>query len=226
MSKSITRAALLAVAASVIATPAIAEGEWSGNVALTSNYVYRGVTQTDDAPMVQGGFDYASDSFYVGTWASGVDFGDGTSTEIDFYGGWTPTVGQFALDIGAIYYYYPDAPDDPEQNFLEVYAGGSTTLADFVEVGASFAYSPDFYLESGNSLYSNFSAGIPLGESFGLDASVGFSDFYDSGNDSYTDYSIGLTTSLEGFDFDFRLIDTSGLDGNDESFVVTVSRAL
>ncbi len=226
MSKSFTRAALLAVAASVIATPAIAEGEWSGNVALTSNYVYRGVTQTDDAPMVQGGFDYASDSFYVGTWASGVDFGDGTSTEIDFYGGWTPTVGQFALDLGVIYYYYPDAPDDPEQNFVEVYAGGSTTIADFIEVGASFAYSPDFYLESGNSLYSNFSAGIPLGESFGLDASVGFSDFYDSGNDNYTDYSIGLTTALEGFDFDFRLIDTSGLDGNDESFVLTVSRAL
>ena len=96
---------------------------------------------------------------------------------------------------------------------------------DFVDVGASIAYSPDFYYEIGDAVYTSFSAGIPLGENFGLDAGVGFSSF-EEGNDSYTDYSIGLTTSLEGFDLDFRFIDTSGLDGNDESFVVSISRAL
>ncbi|MEQ8558866.1 MAG: TorF family putative porin [Henriciella sp.] len=226
MSKSFTRLAVLAAAASIAAAPALAEGEWSGNVTLTSDYVFRGITQTDGAPMVQGGFDYASDSFYVGTWASGVDFGDGTSTEIDFYGGWTPTVGVFDLDIGAIYYYYPDAPDDPSQNFVEVYAGGSTTLGDFVEVGASVAYSPDFYLETGDAFYYSASAGIPLGEQFGLDASIGYSaGDEDEGFVDYSDWSIGLTTSVEGFDLDFRYIDTD-LEGVDESFVVSVSRAM
>lgn len=226
MSKSFTRAAVLALAASVVATPALAEGEWSGNVTLTSNYVFRGITQTDEAPMVQGGFDFASDDFYVGTWASGVDFGDGTSTEIDVYAGWTPTVGVFDLDLGAIYYWYPDAPDDPEQNFVEVYAGASTTLGEFVNVGASIAYSPDFYLETGDAFYYNATAGIPLGESFGLDASIGYSaGDEDEGFVDYSDWSIGLTTSLEGFDFDFRYIDTD-LDGLDEYFVVSVSRAL
>lgn len=224
MSKSFTRAAVMALAASVVATPALAEGEWSGNVTLTSDYVFRGVTQTDGAPMIQGGFDFASDSFYIGTWASGVDFGDGTSTEIDVYAGWTPTVGVFDLDLGAIYYWYPDAPDDPSQNFVEVYAGAGTTLGEFVDVGASVAYSPDFYLETGDAFYWSASAGIPLGESFGLDATVGYSDFQDAGGD-YTDYSVGLTTSLEGFDFDFRYIGTD-IDGNDDTFVVSVSRAL
>ena len=204
MSKSFTRAAVLAVAASVVATPALAEGEWSGNVTLSSDYVFRGFTQTDGAPMISGGFDFASDDFYIGTWASGVDFGDGTSTEIDVYAGWTPTVGVFDLDLGAIYYWYPDAPDDPSQNFVEVYAGGSTTLGEFVEVGASVAYSPDFYLESGDAFYWAASAGIPLGESFGLDATIGYSDFQDLSGADYTDWSIGLTTALEGFDFDFR----------------------
>ena len=227
MGRISTKAAVLAVAASVAATPAVmAEGEFSGNVAITSDYVYRGVTQTDGAPTVSGGFDWASDSFYVGTWASGVDFGDGTSTEIDFYGGWTPTVGQVDLDIGLIYYLYPDAPDDPEQNFVEFYAGGSTTFG-IVDLGASYAYSPEFYGETGAAGYTNFSAGVPLGENFGVDASVGFSDFYDEGGDSYTDYSIGVTTSLEDYvDLDFRYIDTEGLDGNSEAFVVTVSRSL
>ncbi|GGB66098.1 MULTISPECIES: TorF family putative porin [Henriciella] len=225
MSKSFTRAAVLAVAASVVATPALAEGEWSGNVTLSSDYVFRGFTQTDGAPMISGGFDFASDDFYIGTWASGVDFGDGTSTEIDVYAGWTPTVGVFDLDLGAIYYWYPDAPDDPSQNFVEVYAGGSTTLGEFVEVGASVAYSPDFYLESGDAFYWAASAGIPLGESFGLDATIGYSDFQDLSGADYTDWSIGLTTALEGFDFDFRYIGTD-VDGNDDSFVVAVSRAL
>ncbi|WP_300376116.1 TorF family putative porin [Henriciella sp.] len=226
MSRSFTRAALLAAVVGIGASPALAqEGAWSGNVTLTSDYVFRGITQTDGAPMVQGGFDYANDDFYVGTWASGVDFGDGTSTEIDFYGGWTPSVGVFDLDIGAIYYYYPDAPDNPSQNFVEVYAGGSTTLGDFVEVGASVAYSPDFYLETGDAFYWSGSAGIPLGENFGLDATIGYSDFEESVGGDYTDYSLGLTTSFSGFDLDLRYIGTD-IDSNDDTFVVSLSRSL
>jgi uncharacterized protein (TIGR02001 family) len=209
-----------------MATPALAqEGEFSGSVTLTSDYVYRGFTQTDGAPMIQGSFDYASDRFYVGTWASGVDFGDGTSTEIDLYAGWTPTVGAFDLDIGAIYYWYPDAPDNPEQNFVEVYAGASTTLGETVEVGASVAYSPDFYLETGDALYFAASAGVPLGENFGVDATVGYSDFQDLNGADYTDWSLGLTTAFEGFGLDFRYIGTD-VDGNDDTFVVSVSRSL
>ena len=225
MSRFFTRAALFAALAGLMATPAMAEGEFSGNVTLTSDYVFRGFTQTDGAPMIQGGFDYADDSFYVGTWASGVDFGDGTSTEIDVYAGWTPTVGAFDLDLGAIYYWYPDAPDNPEQNFVEVYAGASTMIGESLEVGASLAYSPDFYLEVGDAFYCAASAGIPLGESFGLDATIGYSDFSDLSGADYTDWSLGLTTSVQGFDLDFRYIGTD-VDGNDDSFVVSVSRAL
>ena len=196
MSKPFTRLALLAIAAAAAATPALAEGEWSGNVALTSDYKFRGITQSDGAPMVSGGFDWASDSFYVGTWASGVDFGDGTSTEIDVYAGFTPTVGVFDLDLGAIYYIYPDAPDEPEQNFVELYAGASTTVGEFLDLGASVAYSPEFYYETGQAFYYAASAGVPLGEMFGLDATVGYSSGdEDEGFTDYVDYSVGVTTS-------------------------------
>lgn len=224
--KSVSAALLLSGS---LAGLAHAEGEFSGNVTLTSDYVFRGITQADGAPMVQGGFDWASDSFYVGTWASGVDFGDGTSTEIDLYAGWTPSVGVFDLDFGAIYYLYPDAPDDPEQNFLEVYAGAGTTLGETVDVGASIAYSPDFYYESGSALYYSAYAGMPLGEVFYVDASVGFSSFLDDDDCpdcDYGDYSLGLSTEFEGFGLDFRFIDTFDLDDNDEKFVVSISRSM
>ncbi|MEL6285490.1 MAG: TorF family putative porin [Pseudomonadota bacterium] len=220
------------------AQESFAGGEFSGNIALTSDYVFRGFTQTDGAPTVQGGFDWASDSFYVGTWASGVDFADGTSTEIDIYGGYTTSVGVVDLDLGAIYYLYPDAPDEPEQNFIEVYAGGSTTVADTVDLGLSFAFSPEYYLETGSTLYTNASAGIPLGENFGADVSLGFLSFFDDDDCmdcDYLDYSIGVTTSAAGFDFDLRFIgsDGDGVDGLDgdggpagERFVISVGRSL
>jgi len=227
MGRTFSKALAFAMLAGAVAAPtALAEDEFSGNVAFTTDYVYRGVTQTDGAPTISGGLDWESDDFYVGGWMSGVDFGDGTSTELDIYAGWTPSVGRFDLDLGAIYYIYPDAPDDPEQNFVEVYTGASTTVG-MVELGASYAYSPEFYGETGAAGYSKVTASVPLGENFAVDASAGFSDFYDSGNDSYSDYSIGVTTSVKDyFDLDFRVIATEGLSGNDESFVVTVSRAL
>ena len=72
--------------------------EFTGNVAATTNYVWRGVTQIDDGPAVQGGLDYAHDSgFYVGTWASNVDF-DGENDpqyELDLYGGYGGEAGNF-----------------------------------------------------------------------------------------------------------------------------------
>ncbi|MEM1106471.1 MAG: TorF family putative porin [Pseudomonadota bacterium] len=207
-----------------------AEGEFSGTLTLTSDYVFRGITQTDGAPTVQGSFDWASDSFYIGTWASGVDFGDGTSTEIDLYAGWTPSYGNFDFDVGAIYYIYPDAPDDPEQNFVEVYAGAGTTLGEVLDVGASIAYSPEFYAETGGAVYYSFAAGLPIGDTpFSVDASIGYQAFLDDDDCpdcDYGDYSIGVTTSFEGFDFDLRFIDTYDLDGNDESVVISVSRSL
>ena len=98
-------------------------------------------------------------------------------------------------------------------------------IGESLEVGASLAYSPDFYLEVGDAFYWAASAGIPLGESFGLDATIGYSDFSDLSGADYTDWSLGLTTSVQGFDLDFRYIGTD-VDGNDDSFVVSVSRAL
>ncbi len=207
-------------------------GDLSGNVALTSNYVFRGITQTDDGPAIQGGFDYTQGMFYAGTWASSVDFGDDTTMELDLYAGLTPTYNMLSFDFGVIYYAYPDSPElaTGEQNFIEVYGGVSAPVGPF-EVGGSVAYSPDFYGEIGGAFYYQATLRMDLSEATGIeglsiDGSYGASQFEDGLlGDDYEDYSIGISVTALGLDIGARFYGTNGLSGNDESFGITVSKS-
>ncbi len=104
----------LSVIAGLLLVAGEAQAAVSGNIGAASNYLWRGTTQTDDSVAVQGGIDYSHDSgFYLGTWASNVDFGDDTSYELDFYGGYSGSIGEdFGYDISYLYYGYPDAEGD------------------------------------------------------------------------------------------------------------------
>ena len=98
-------------------------GEWSANASMTSNYIWRGLTQTENEAAVQGGIDYAGDSgFYVGTWASNVNYGAGDvySYEHDIYAGFAFDTGDISWDVGYLYYNYDK---EAEFDFSEVYLG-------------------------------------------------------------------------------------------------------
>ncbi len=107
------------------------EFTFTGNAGLFSDYRFRGFTQTDYKPAFQGGFDFAHKSgFYLGNWNSNVEqlLFNGASLEMDFYGGYKTTFGDFGLDVGVIYYYYPGtkkvSPGLDAKNF-EAYIGGT-----------------------------------------------------------------------------------------------------
>ena len=123
MKKSIVSVALSTLIASsaLVSTSASAVEGLSANVGLTSNYLWRGVSQTDDGAAISGGIDYAADSgFYVGTWASNVDFGDDASYELDFYAGFSGELPDgFGYDVGYIYYAYPDSAESDSANEYE-----------------------------------------------------------------------------------------------------------
>jgi len=140
MSKRISPALLLAIAAGTVFTPlAQADGTFSANVALTSDYVWRGVSQNDENPAVQGGFDYENGLFYAGTWASNVD-ADGT-LEFDLYGGLAgETEGGLAWDVGVIAYAYPGSDD---LDFAEIYGGLGYEFEGGVGVGGYVYFDPD-----------------------------------------------------------------------------------
>ena len=96
---------LIAAALATVPLPSVAE--ISGNVALTTDYRFRGISQTTSDPAVQGGFDWSHDSgFYLGTWGSNVEFAG--SLELDYYGGFANNINDnIAYDVGFIYYDYP-----------------------------------------------------------------------------------------------------------------------
>ncbi len=217
-----------ALGLSLLAGPAILsagaqEMEWSGNVAISSDYVWRGISQSNGDLAISGGFDLAAGSFYAGTWASNVDFEDDTDTniEVDLYAGFASEFANgISWDIGAIYYAYPDSSDS-DLDFFELYGGLGYEFAGGLAIGGQVSWDPD-----NQNIYSEATAGFALSEAFGVDVSVGNYNF-DGGGD-YTGWSLGGTYSLAGFGLDLRYWDTDidGSDIADERVVVTLSRAM
>lgn len=118
----------LAMAGAFLAGSSVAMAEVSGSVTLTSDYIFDGVSQTDNEPALQAGVDYAHDSgFYAGAWMSNVDFGGDTNLETDLYVGFTFGSEAVSFDVGAVAYIYTDSfsspPSDEEADYYEVYAG-------------------------------------------------------------------------------------------------------
>jgi uncharacterized protein (TIGR02001 family) len=210
---------LALVAAGALTAPVAAQIE--GNVAITSNYVFRGVTQSDDGAAISGGFDFAAESgFYIGVWGSSVDFSDDTTMEMDLYAGYAFEYAGWGIDTGVIYYAYPDSPDG--QNFVEVYGGVSRSFGP-IAWDASVAFSPEFYGEIGEGLYLSTGAAVEFGP-VTVDARVGDSSFSDLSGADYKDYQVGVSgTILENIGWDLRYFKAT--NGGDDGFFVTFSQS-
>lgn len=248
--KKVLGLALLASAATIgTAGVANAEASFSGNVALTSDYVFRGVSQSDSDIAIQGGFDYTNGIFYAGTWASSIDFGGNGTIEADIYGGVRPTVGPFALDFGVIGYLYPgmdEAPGAPDTEMWEVKAAATIAPAEGFSVTGALYYSPDFTLttDDDSGLYAEIAAAYTINDMVSVSGAVGNQSVDDDdyfltddavGTDSYTTWNIGGTLSAAGFGIDLRYFDTdlddavvgpSGDEAADGRVVLTIKRAL
>lgn len=236
--KKVFGAALLATTAMAATTGAAnAETTFSGNVALTSDYAFRGISQTDQDPALQGGFDVVSGMFYAGAWASTIDFAaQSAELELDLYAGVTPTLGPVTLDLGVIGYFYPAASDDAsELDFVELKAGAKITPVEGLTLGGTLFYSPEFTLDGGDSLYAEATAAYTISDAFAVSGGVGnqsvdATNYFVDGTtftDSYTTWNVGATYSIAGFGIDLRYIDTD-LDTSitEERVVLTLKRAL
>jgi uncharacterized protein (TIGR02001 family) len=116
----------------------------SGSVALTSDYRFRGVSQSDEAIAIQGGITITHESgFYVAAWGSNLagwgTFG-GAGIELDLVGGYKHTFGDATVDVGVTYYNYPSGAD--ETDFFEGYAKLSGTAGP-ATLTATVAYAPN-----------------------------------------------------------------------------------
>jgi len=122
-----------------LALPAQAtELELGGTATFTTDYVFRGISQTDENPAVQASFDATYGIFYAGIWGSNVDFAE--SIEIDYYAGITPEWKNISFDIAALYYSYPGAT---AIDVWEIKTGASYTFGEAFTFGATNYWSPD-----------------------------------------------------------------------------------
>lgn len=180
--KTLTTAAGLAVALALPAAGALAD--LTANGSATSNYVWRGLTQTDNGPAIQGGIDWSADfGLYVGTWTSNSSFG---SYELDLYAGWSQEFGPVSIDVGALYYAYPQfddsGPADPI-SWPEAY-GSVSFKAGPVDMSAMLAYTNGIFGTKSDALYGEFGASWGITKDLSLSGTVGAYDFE---NDKMTD---------------------------------------
>jgi len=158
----------------------------SANVSFTSDYIWRGMTQSD-APAIQGGFDFAADNgFYAGIWGSNVNFNNGAGSELDYYFGYAIEVGSVGVDVGYISYEYIDST--PDATFDETYLGLS-----YGDFGVSFAFGDYDYTEVSYALgdvsfsygdYDEYGSNFLISYGFSCgsyDCGLAYSDFSDDG---------------------------------------------
>ncbi len=195
----------------------------TANADFTTNYVFRGITQSANRPAVQGGLDYAipDTNFAIGTWVSSIDFGDHTPFEWDLYGNYNFTLGPLAASVGVIAYVYQWYGNAGPYTWVEPNVGISHDFGVLAWSAKGFwapsvpagyltirnQYNPDssYYLTTGVS--------VPLAPWLAASGNLGYQG-YNGGptghtDDSYSEWDLGLTFTLDKYSLDLRYIDTS-----------------
>lgn len=201
-----------------------AQPEVAFNIGVVSDYVFRGASQTDEGPAIQGGIDATLGDFYAGTWASNVDFGDDTDAEIDLYGGYRTEAAGYALDFGVAAYFYVNEPSGGDYNFVELKAAASRAIGP-ATLGAVVYYSPDFFGVDDKATYLEANAAYALADKWTVSGAVGHQWLDVTGD--YTTWNLGVAYALtDHLAVDVRYHDTD-VDGplTDDRFVVGLKAA-
>ena len=198
-----------AVTAALSAGPALAQDNDLSvdfNVGAATDYVFRGVSNTDENPQVFGGVDVSSGLFYAGVWVSNVDYNDSTDAEFDIYAGVAPTLGAVSLDLGVLYYGYVDAPSGSDLDYIELQAKASIPVGP-VTLGTGLYYVPDSYGHIDTSMYYEINGEFSATDKLSLSAALGRQTFDGAGD--YTTWNVGMGYALtDNLGLDLRYHDT------------------
>ena len=243
-------AATLLASTVLTAAPALAQDDdaaaspftVSGNVAMTSDYRFRGVSLSAGDFAIQGGVDLAHESgFYLGTWASSIQGGTPYGeVELDVYGGWTGDVAEgVTVDVGLLYYIYPTTDDplglDPDTDYFEPYASISTTIGPVgATLGAAYAWDQDSLGGNDNLyIYTDGSLGVPS-TPLSFTAHLGYTDgvlapplLAGTADDTGLDWSLGVSGTIYGGlsgSLSYVGVEGPSIDGfTDDAIVATLS---
>jgi uncharacterized protein (TIGR02001 family) len=217
--------------ASVSTSPALAVDGLSANAAVTTNYVFRGISQSGAQSAVQAGLDYdlgtaGIPGLAIGVWASSIDFGhtfgEDTPMELDLYGSYTGNITpELTYSFGGIHYTYPNAPAGINYNWYEIWAGLGYDFGIFALSGKVY-YSPDYVNLSDREIYYSGGVSVPIvrqmngmGVGLALNANVGYTDLESDVPPiikSYTDWNVSIAASYQAYTLTLGYTDTD-LDG-------------
>lgn len=238
MKKSLIALALVGAFTAPAAFAEEAKGphNFAANVAVVSDYAFRGVSQNDERMALQGGVDYThSSGVYAGFWASNVSWLSDASADVsnsletNIYAGYAGQAGPVGYNVGLLQYYYPGSygaayrAGAKKPHTLEAYAG---LTWEFLSFKYSYALSDLFGLpDSDGSQYFDLGASFPLAAGFALDAHVGYNDIVKG--DNYTDWKLGVTKEYAGFKFGLHYVDTDikGSKLADDRVILSVSKS-
>ena len=219
-----------------LAVPSVAMAEdkspFSGNVSLTTDYLYRGVTQTGHRGAIQGGFDYANPSgFYAGTWGSNISWlgAPGSSLELDTYAGYSAGFAtDFTYNVGFLRYNYsgeyPAGTPSASTNELYGSIGWKMLSAKYSRSFTNLFGVPDSvgsgYLEL-NATYSVEGPAVDLSAHYGKQTVAG------TGNDplTYSDYNVKAAKAFGAYTWAF-LINKTNITGDSTRGVLSVSHSM
>ncbi|MDA7817577.1 TorF family putative porin [Sulfurimonas sp.] len=213
-------AAAILTSTMAFAEESSSEIEISANVAMTSNYIWRGYSQTADAMAIQGGFDVSYNGFYIGTWGSNVsdEVYSGATMELDIYAGYAGEYKNFSYDVGLIEFIYQGNTGD--NNFAEAWVtlgydfgplavsgtrimginGTNSANSDTWEAGVSVPLPMDITFDATYGDYEDFNkyATVGLSKSFGkFDVSVMYAHAdFDNGDKDEKNVVLTVGTSF------------------------------
>jgi len=183
----------------LVAGVSAAQAEVTGNASLTSDYRFRGVSQTQNAPAVQGGVDFAhSSGFYAGNWNSSISselYPGSAGVENDVYAGFKKEFGGVTVDAGVLGYMYPRATTNT--NTTEVYVGASYNV-----LSVKYSRSITNYFgvaDSKNSSYIQADANVPLADKLSAVAHYGRTSVNNNAAFDYSDYNVGAAYNVQGW---------------------------
>lgn len=223
---TVSCAALVAFPMTAYSEESVRDWTISGSTAFKSDYVLRGISQTDEEPSVQGLITATHKSgFAASLWGSNVDFNDGdeTASEFDGTASYTFPVGSGNLTLGGIYYAYLGAESDLNYDYVEGFATYGVKVMDKADVTAGVYYSPDFFASSGNAVYTNLGVSVPIPsfDGFFVNGAAGYQWIDDAdafGVPDYADWTLGaaykydkVTVGLNYHDTDVSKNDCSDL---------------
>jgi uncharacterized protein (TIGR02001 family) len=198
-------------ATALSAVPSVALADVAYNVGVFTDYRYRGVSQSRLKPALQGGVDWTEGPFYLGAWASTIqwvkDAGGKSNFELDIYGGYKGEIAKdFTYDVGFLTYQYPSNKLNPKAETYEIYGAvtyGPTTVKLSRSVSNLFGFS-----NSKGSNYLEAAATFEVGAGWSLTPHIGRQMVAKTSPASYTEYSVtGSKDIAKGLSLSLMLVD-------------------